>query len=200
MLADQTLEKLIKDYKFDRVLDIGFGDGEHSKAFAKAGKKVTALDYNPRTENIPNVEIITTDFMNFHYIPKFPCIWCSHVLEHQPNPIEFLERIQRFCWEGGIVAITVPPMKHEIVGGHLTWWNAGKLLYTMILAGFDCSKASVSTYGYNVSVIVKNKPIEGFDWGSLNYNKHDIKKLEQFFPMKINGLSFNGQIKEINWK
>jgi hypothetical protein len=82
-------------------------------------------------------------------------VWCSHVLEHQPNAGLFLAKLIRDCRDGGILAITVPPAKTEIVGGHVSLWNAGLLLYRLALTGIDCRDARVKTYGYNVSVIVR---------------------------------------------
>jgi hypothetical protein len=86
-------------------------------------------------------------------------------------------------------------MKHSIVGGHLTVWNTGLILYNLIIAGFDCSEASVKTYGYDCSVIVKKKtailPELGYDYG-------DIEKLSHFFPFDARQ-GFNGQILELNW-
>lgn len=200
MLADQALYKILEDYSFKTVLDIGYGEGNQSKLFVDAGKKVTAIDYNPRN-SVKGVTMIHADFMdsNLLHIKPFDCIWASHVLEHQFDPRAFLKQIGYFVKKGGIIAITVPPMKHEIVGGHLTWWNAGKLIYTLILSGFDCSHVSIKTYGYNISIILKNVPIVNFDYLDLNYNKHDLKKLEKFFPFPINGFRFNGNIKELNW-
>ena len=201
MLADQAFRKLLKDYKFKTVLDIGYGDAEQTKEFVKAGKIVTAVDYNPRTE-VKGVNTIVGDFMNHRQFPieeTYDCVWCSHVLEHQMNPKTFLTRIGRVAAEGGVIAITVPPMKHQIVGGHLTWWNAGKLLYTLVLSGFDCSGCSIKQYGYNISIILRNNQIQNFDWSTLKYNKHDLKKLEPYFPFKLKGHFFNGDIKKLNW-
>jgi len=203
MLADQVFKKLLKEYEFETVLDIGYGDAEQTKGFLAAGKKVTAIDYNPRTE-VEGVEIIIGDFMNhrqFSLDTQYDCVWASHVLEHQMNPQKFLQRVSKVAAVGGIIAITVPPMKHQIVGGHLTWWNAGKLLYTLVLSGVDCSGCSIKSYGYNISIILKNTPIQDFDWSVLKYNKHDLKILEPYFPFKINKNApfFDGDIKELNW-
>lgn len=202
MLADQAFKKLLKDYKFKTVLDIGYGDGKHSRGFLKAGKKVVAVDYNPRNQiDADEIEIINADFLHFmHKDSPFDCIWCSHVLEHQSDARQFLSKIAQNVKEDGVVAITVPPMKHDIVGGHLSWWNAGKLFYTLVLSGFDCSDARIKVYGYNISIILRYKPIKNFDWNILKYNKHDLKKLEKFFPIKLKGLFFNGNIKELNWE
>ena len=40
--------------------------------------------------------------------------------------------------DDGVLAITVPPGESLVIGGHLTNWNAGILLYNLVLAGFDC--------------------------------------------------------------
>ena len=80
-------------------------------------------------------------------------------------------------------------------GGHLSLWNAGLLLYNLILAGFDCRSAAVKTYDYNVSVIVRKKaaPLP-----ELTYDFGDIEKLSQFFPFEAKH-GFDGNIESINW-
>ena len=94
-----------------------------------------------------------------------------------------------------MLAITVPPAMHQIVGGHLSVWNAGLLLYHLILAGFDCRNAHVCQYGYNISVILRKRLIE---LPALHYDSGDINRLAQFLP---DGLSegFNGDIRKLNW-
>jgi hypothetical protein len=71
----------------------------------------------------------------------------------------------------------------------------GLLLYNLIIAGFDCSEASVKTYNYNCSVIVKKKPAT---LPKLRYDTGDIERLSQFFPFDARQ-GFNGQILELNW-
>ena len=77
--------------------------------------------------------------------------------EHQVNPNLFLKKIFNDLKEGGVLAITVPPLKHEIVGGHVTLWNAGLTMYQLVLAGFNCKNISIKSYGYNISVVLKKK-------------------------------------------
>jgi SAM-dependent methyltransferase len=122
-------------------------------------------------------------------------IWCCHVLEHQRNVGAFLEKCYRDLRLGGWLAITVPPMKPEIVGGHLTLWNAGLLLYNLILAGFDCREASVKTYDYNVSVIVRKSPAF---IPELKMDFGDIEALAHCFPVPVCN-SFDGNIGSVNW-
>ena len=185
MNGEQALEKLLK-MQFTTVLDLGSGAGEHAEKFKNCDKIVTTINLVPPAD-------IVGDFMNHHR--NYDCIWCCHVLEHQRNPGQFLEKCFNNLYNNGILAITVPPRKDEIVGGHLSIWNAGLLLYNLILAGFDCRKASVKTYGYNVSVIVQKKKAK---IESLEMDFGDIERLSEFFPFNAKH-GFDGNIGEINW-
>ena len=50
--AAAALEKLIGEYGFETVLDVGAGDGKHSRIFRDNGKQVTAITLSPeRFEN-----------------------------------------------------------------------------------------------------------------------------------------------------
>lgn len=183
--ADQAFHKLLT-MKFHTMLDVGSGTGEHAELFRKVGKQVTTIALSDAD--------IVGDF-NKIKLGKFDCLWVSHVLEHQRNVGSFLERCFDCLYEDGILAITVPPLKHEIVGGHLTLWNAGLLLYNLILAGFDCRNAAVKEYGYNISVIVRKQravlPTLKMDYG-------DIESLKDFFPFPAQH-GFDGRVQEVNW-
>jgi SAM-dependent methyltransferase len=196
LLAEETLEKLLTAYRFDSVLDVGCGTGRHSRLFQQAGKQVTSIDIYPGLE-----DAVQADYLRHEFAAPFDCVWVSHVLEHQLNVNQFLTKIFRDLKEGGILALTIPPLKHEIVGGHVTLWNAGLLLYNLILAGFDCSQAAIKCYGYNISVITA-KTSARIPWDQLKYDTGDIETLAPFFPI-VEGMqwsqSFNGRIKQINW-
>jgi len=99
--------------------------------------------------------------------------------------------------EDGLIAITVPPAKSQIVGGHLSIWNPGLLIYNMILSGLDCSEASVKKYGYNISVIVKKRSIKV---PPLLYDYGDIQRLTEYFPYPYNYHGFDGNsLLNHNW-
>lgn len=187
MFAEQALDRFLQ-YSWDVCLDIGAGSGEHSKVMRSAGRKAVTIDSG-------HAAVLQQDYMAHHFTYKFGAVWCSHVLEHQVNPGVFLQKIHSDVIDGGVVAITVPPAKHEIVGGHVTLWNAGLLLYQMILAGFDCRYASVGTYGYNISVIVEKSTI---CLPSLTNDNGDIERLAEWFPLPVKH-GFNGQLQNIRW-
>jgi len=168
-------------------LDVGSGNGDHAKAFASAGLQVTTVDFQ-------NADICG-DFLTVD-CPKADLVWTCHVLEHVPNPNLFLAKCFDQINNDGWFCVTVPPLKHNIVGGHVNLYNAGLLLYQMILAGFDCREAKVNEYGYNISVLVKKRyariPEIAYDYG-------DIEILRGYFPLDVQH-GFDGRLGEVNWR
>lgn len=86
--AGQAMQKLLDDYSFDTVLDVGFGPGLHIECFEKANKIVYGLDYNKHrnfdaSKFSRSTEFLFSDLMDIDFEQEFDCIWCSHVLEHQ---------------------------------------------------------------------------------------------------------------------
>ena len=197
--ASEALECLIDNYEFSTVLDIGSGEGRHSDIFKMFGKTVTSIDFGKSIyfeKREGRQKYIRGDYYTYEFDEKFDVIWASHVLEHQPNPNLFLKKIHNDLNEGGILALTVPPLKHEIVGGHLTLWNAGLLIYQLVLAGFNCKSIAIKSYGYNISIILKKDSV--LKYPKLSYDSGDIKKLINFFPDNFTE-PFDGDIKELNW-
>lgn len=178
------------------VLDVGSGVGIHADYLQSAGKRVI-------TNSLVEPADLVGDYLALEFSERFDAIWACHVLEHQPNVGAFLAKCFDDLRDGGVLAITVPPFKHEIVGGHLTLWNSGLLLYNLILAGFDCRDArvsdcypsSVGEMPYNISVIVRKVAA---DLPGLEYDEGDIQKLSRFFPFEAEQ-GFDGRLPAINW-
>lgn len=205
--SGQAMQKLLIDYQFSSVLDIGSGEGIHAETLQKHNKLVTRIDYGDsiyfeqaKTNELARNTIIA-DFNEYSFTTQYDAVWCSHVLEHQLNPNIFLTKCYGIINDGGILAITVPPARNTMSGGHLTNWNAGLLLYNLVLAGFDCRDASVLKYGYNISVIVKKSPAV---YPNLSYDSGDLRKIRNCLPdvkyfRTENDDLFNGNIFKINW-
>lgn len=188
MRGHEALERLLRLDGVATVLDIGSGTGEHAEAMRAAGKTVTTISMQPPAD-------VVGDFLKVEVPGEYDAIWASHVLEHQTSPGAFLRKCKENLKPGGWLAVTVPPLKHEIVGGHVGLWNAGLLLYQLILAGFDCRNAKVGTYGYNISVIVQNSDIV---LPALAHDEGDVAKLSGFFPVPVSE-PFDGRIPDVNW-
>ncbi|GAF76880.1 unnamed protein product [marine sediment metagenome] len=112
--------------------------------------------------------------------------------------INLKKKINFLLKENGILGIVVPPRKPSIVGGHFTLWNAGLLLYNLVMAGFDCSHyCKILQYDYNIGVIIKKKNIKKYP-ANLSMDKGDIELLSYFFPFEVKH-NFNGDIMKFNW-
>jgi len=172
--------------EWDRCLDIGSGFGVHSSTMRERGRHVTTIDLRSAD--------INGNYNSIFFRP-YDAIWCSHTLEHQLDPHSFLKKIHSELECGGLLGITVPPMKPNLVGGHLSLWTPGLLLYHLILAGFDCSEAKVGTYGYNISVLLRKRDIE---LPELVFDGGDIETLKEFFPCDVHH-GMNGFLPNINW-
>jgi SAM-dependent methyltransferase len=186
------------------VLDVGSGSGKHAKIFLDNNKYVTCVDngnsiyFNKNINvNSDKLKLYISNFDNFETNEQYDLVWCSHILEHQKNVGLFLSKCYSLTKDGGIICITVPPMKTNIVGGHLTLWNSGLLLYNLVINGIDCSNATVLSYGYNISVIVKKQKPINIALLNLSYDYGDIEKLRSFFPIPVYQ-NFNGNIDFIN--
>lgn len=171
-------------------LDIGSGSGEHARVFRDNGWGVTTVSYIPPADYVG-------DFLAIDLPSRYDLVWCSHVLEHQRNAGIFLDRCFSLVAPGGWFAVTVPPLKSRIVGGHVSLWNEGLLLYHLVLAGFDCRFAKVLRYGYNISVIVQKSEPVCLD--GLIYDSGDLITLKQYFPVDFEADSFDGDLGEVNW-
>ena len=186
MWALESLDKF-KRLGLGKVLDIGSGEGEHADAMRDAGMDVVTVSLCPPAN-------LVCDYMELSLDPV-DGIWASHVLEHILNVDDFLQKCFHDLKPGGYLAVTVPPAKYELVGGHVSLWTEGLLLYRLILAGFDCSKAMVGVYGYNISVIVQKQesilPPLAMDCG-------DIERLKHFFPCAMTE-GMDGRLGNINW-
>lgn len=192
-MAEKALQTVLEKYKFKTVLDIGCGQGLHSNIFRKNLKCAIGIDASTHW----GTPEIVADFLTHQFKEPFDMVWCSHVLEHQPNVQHFLHKVYAVLKPGGILAITVPPRKPNIVGGHVSIWNAGLLLYNLILAGFDCRDAMVKQYDYNISVIVRKSHAS---LPPLKMDAGDIEVLAPYFPHALKATQdFLGDITEMQW-
>lgn len=187
--AGQALDFIVNNFNFNTVLDIGCGYGIHSDFFKLKSKSVTSTDIIPFYDNA-----IIGNYIDLTFEPH-DLTWVSHVLEHQLNINLFLKKVRKETKLGGYTCITVPPLKHDIVGGHVNLWNAGLLMYNLVLAGFNCKHAHIKQYKYNITVIAR---AEEFILPELHYDKGDIEKLRPWLPNFCKE-PFDGNIQDWNW-
>jgi len=201
----EFLNYVIDNYKFNTVLDVGAGECKQVNYLDERGKNAYALDLN-----ISNAVHCSTRTKKYCYVGrfedmkfkrKFDMTMCTHVLEHQLNVNSFLRKMSSVTRHNGYIYIVVPPRKPFITGGHYTMWNAGLVLYNLVMAGVDCSKECViKQIDYDIGVFVKNSKFN-IDSIDLHHDRNDIEhKLKRYFPKELNITEpFNGDIMEFNW-
>lgn len=179
--GNEAAELLVASPSRGNLLDIGPGQGVHSEFFSRAGFSVDSVGLSSRSSYEPDVigeyETWETPW-NYHFI------WASHVLEHSRNSGAFLDKCWRDLSPQGTLAVTVPPPKINLVGGHVSLWTPGQLLYHLVLAGFNCRQAKMKCYGYNISVIVR-KAGARLKHPTLIADAGDIETLATFFPFPV---------------
>jgi len=180
------------------LLDIGAGQKNQAKAFKKFGFDVDTVDLQPGHTFVGDYNKLSID-------KQYDVVFVCHCLEHQLNVNNFLQKCRTNCKEDGHIVVVCPPGRkyiesnNTVVGGHVTLWDAGLIMYNLILAGFDCSNAKVKTYGHNVCVIAQKKEV---NLSNLVYDRGDINTLKKYFPRGIEHGKyghFNGDIGELNW-
>jgi SAM-dependent methyltransferase len=202
--GEKILNILLKK-QFDTVLDVGAGALKHTNIFLKNGKTVDICDYGNSIyyENKEELNGIRKkfigDFNEIEIKEKYDVLWCCHILEHQLNVNNFLKKTNHLLKEGGYLCILVPPRKPNLVGGHVTLWNAGLVIYNLILAGYDCSEyCEICQYDYNIGIIIKKKKINMLP-KNLSMDKGDLKLLSKYFPFEVyHGI--NGDIMKLKYE
>lgn len=195
--------------KLENLLDIGTGNGNAARAFRDAGVKVTATGYDVDAY-VDDVEaafegirlVQNVDICDMHQFEdnSFDAIWCAHVLEHVFDTARALEEVKRVLKPDGYFFVSVPPFKHNVVGGHVNpGWNLGILMYVLAASGFDLSHGAFIRHGYNITAIVrKGKPLGR----SLRFSNGDIEQLaaEGRFPRGFPAKQgFDGNLHSWNW-
>lgn len=185
IFAALELIDILKEKPPSRILDIGGGRGVHANFFRSHGHHVDLVDIVEGEKD----QKFVGDFMDFVPSERYDVIWSSHVFEHIMNPGDFIRHMMACCKEGGLIAITVPPQKKEMIFEHVSLWIPGLLLIFLIRSGLDCRQLRLYAYSYNISVIVP-----------LKFTTHD--NCYEYLPREIpveNGY-FPGDLKKISWK
>jgi len=109
----KELEQILRfDKKRTVALDIGSGMGTFLLAAKPHYQEVTGLDVSAKMaaaikKNL-GVDVHLQQFENFDHPKQFSMIHMSHVLEHIPNPNEWLQKAKQMLAEDGILVINVP--------------------------------------------------------------------------------------------
>ena len=112
-MFQEEVENLLKyDQKRTNVLDIGSAMGTFLFAAKPFYKKAIGLDVSEQmarfAEKSTGATVYLQQFNEFSYHEKFSLIHMSHVIEHVPNPVEWLQKAATMLEEDGVLVINVP--------------------------------------------------------------------------------------------
>ena len=163
--------------KFKTCLDIGSGEGVHTAILRHAGLEVFQVD------KYSNTAEYKVDFIEHEFDRKFDVIFCSHVIEHQRNVGDFLDRIYDVLSDDGVLIISAPNHSAEtLVEGHLNSFIFPLFLQHMIHAGFDCKNGKYLSIVENSFIVSKandfdvNERLEnGYQWTHKHQNRSPIE-------------------------
>jgi len=112
MFKKEIQQILRYDKKRTFALDIGSGMGTFLSAAKPHYKEVIGLDVSAKMAEFIKknlgINVFLQQFEDFSYPEKFSMIHMSHVLEHIPNPNEWLQKAKQMLDESGILVINVP--------------------------------------------------------------------------------------------
>ena len=201
----KILDKLLQDPKinnFKNALDIGAGECKQSDYLRKHNKKVYTCDFGEKGTHCDHLKYnydYVGNFLDINFDKQFDVTLASHILEHQINPNIFLKKLSSVTKESGHIVIIIPPRKPFVTGGHFSIWNAGLVLYNLVMAGVNCSTCYIKQYDYNIGLIIQNNTFN-INNIPLKYDQYDIENyLLPYFPDIINSEPFNGDILTYNW-
>jgi SAM-dependent methyltransferase len=160
---DETLLPLEPGHKYflaDRLapnggalLDIGCGTGNFLAAARDAGYRVTGIELDRNAARFAKerlglervLPLTISEFAAQHPQGQFDVVTFFEVLEHQAEPVEFLQKVRTCVRTGGLIALSVPNRERWLTGpdvldyppNHFLRWNAGALSTFLSEQGFE---------------------------------------------------------------
>ena len=115
-------QTMSRDFAGLKVLDIGCGAGSLLKVFEEHGAVVTGFEPDIAMAGAARERLSAAAHIeNTMFVAKewrgepFDLICLSHVLEHVPNPMDFLAGLMRTAKPGGFLFVEVPNETRETV-------------------------------------------------------------------------------------
>ena len=135
-LRIETVQQFTSTLMFDRVLDIGCGNGAISLPLLPRCHRLTLLDLSEKmlelarlqipSERSSNVELIAGDVLDTNLEPRsFDLILCLGVLAHVDSPAAVIAKMARLAKPGSLVVLEFTDSSH--------FWGLQVVLYQNLL-------------------------------------------------------------------
>ena len=169
--------------QYKTALDIGSGAGIQTEVLRAAGLKVFQLDkYSDKAE-------YKVDFISHNFDRKFDIVYCSHVIEHQRNVGNFLDKIFDVMSDDGLLLISAPKHPAEVlIDGHLNCFYSTYFIQQLIHAGFDLKNGKYLSCAHieNAAIVSKARNFElsereesGYMWTEKHQERSCIELVNQ---------------------
>ncbi len=160
------------------LLDIGSGPGHFLLAGKKRGWKTVGIEPSPmaaeysRKRGLPT----ETDFFSYEKAKKFGTFDVVHaalVLEHIPDPTDFILQMKKMLKKNGLVAIFCPndynPLQHILRTKHKMkpWWVVPKHHLNYFTP--ESMKKLLEKQGFKIEETLGTFPLETFILSGKNY-------------------------------
>jgi SAM-dependent methyltransferase len=110
-----------------RILDVGCGDGNGVAFLTSLGWRATGVEIDPLAvgaARAQGLDVVAGDIRSAGFEDEsFDAVTSSHVLEHVHDPRAFLADSRRVLRTGGVLVITTPNARSELLGRHGRNWR-----------------------------------------------------------------------------
>lgn len=113
---DKELHEILKfDKSRTAILDIGSCMGDFLNSAQKYYHKCVGIEVSENmanfTEEHLRLKVYVGSYLDINFDEKFSCVHLSHVIEHIPNPKDWILKTKEILDDYGILAISIPNMK-----------------------------------------------------------------------------------------
>ena len=160
------------------VLDIGCSSGYFMDALQTKGYDVYGVEWNPEdakfVREVGGLPCEEGTLDEIYPGKTFGAITLLQVLEHQPDPIEFIRQCKRKLIGGGYMYIEVPSSQEALLTiysipeyinrfyreSHITYWQAETMASFVGAMGFEASITTRQRYGLldHINWCYRNEP------------------------------------------
>jgi len=182
-----------------KVLEVGCGDGNFLEILVKRG-----CDAQGNEPSRPFRELalkrglkVDSHFVNEDYKnpdAPFDAIVSREVMEHVPDPINFLRNIRKFLAEDGVVLIEIPNGEkmlresryYDLFPDHLSYFTKETLTLAMLLSGFKDVEIYCGMDEEFIYATAKNNILNTEDLNNAFQSiSHDFKQLTSTYSYII---------------
>jgi SAM-dependent methyltransferase len=182
------VEEILKyDTQVTCILDVGSYTGAFLHSALRRYPKAYGVDVSTRMakfiENYIGVKVFLEKYEDIQIDEHFSCIYMSHVIEHIPNPKEWLEQSKKLLTDGGVLVISVPNglaltnriklflKKIGLRKGHWESWRTPDHLYEPTVRSMVRFLKENGFEVLNYKTYSRKKEVDNSLWGKLIHEK-----------------------------